>query len=96
MRLRTLQLAFVMLLLSSLGAAETTTARDADRILRTTYIGVLLHQQSLAQPQESALSRTLDRLADATPSAAPAPRAHLLATPAERTTHVHAVTGSGL
>jgi hypothetical protein len=96
MRLRTLQLAFVMLLLSSLGAAEATTARDAGRILRTTYIGVLLHQQSLAHPQESALSRTLDRLADATPSAAPAPRAPFLATPAERTTHVHAVTGSGL
>jgi hypothetical protein len=96
MRLRSLQLAFVMLLLSGLGAAESTTARDAGRVLRTTYIGVLLHQQSLAQPQASALSRTLDRLADATPSAPPAPRAQVFATPAERTTHVHAVTGSGL
>ena len=96
MRLRTLQLAFVMLLLSSLGAAESTTARDVDRVLRTTYIGVLLHQQSLAQPQESALSRTLDKAADAVPAVAPAVAPVFLATPADRTTHVHAVTGSGL
>lgn len=91
MRIRAAQLACLLLLLSSVGAAEAS-ARRADYSLGGHYITELLQQAGVAQI-ESPLSRQLDaQEAPATYVAHSVRSAWTMRPPAAHCIQVHAVT----
>ena len=96
MSLRAVHLACVLLLLSSVGAAEASASRE-HLGLRVGYIAVLLQQGVDGHRQAIALGRSVDT-ASAAPLHAGSPiRAPwTLRPPAAHSLQVHAVTGSGL
>ena len=97
MRTRAAQLACLLLLLTSVSAAEST-ARRAEFSLGGHYIGMLLLQSAAVAPPESPLSRQLDEEeAAALPAAPLAARTSSPSRPAAaHCVRVHSVTGSGL
>jgi hypothetical protein len=96
-RFRTAQLACLLLLLTSIGAAERPM-RGADSALSNRYISVLLlHRTSVARA-ETPLTHSLDQATPAAPSAAPFLNRSVwtMRPPSAHSVRVHAVTGSSL
>jgi hypothetical protein len=98
MHRRALHIASFLLLLSTLGMAESATTRGGDHSLGAHYISVLL-----AQHEAAALALTTDRTSDnLVATALPATSIAQVNTPwtmrpaAAHTAKLHAVTGSSL
>lgn len=97
MRLRTAHLACVLLLLSSLGAAEGTTLRSRELGLGSHYISLLLREHTVRVSAETPLS-----LADGEDAAITVPSADralsrivwAMRPPSAHAVALHAVTGS--
>ena len=98
MRVRAVHFACVMVLLSTLGAAEAYASPGADYGARAQRIGILL-QQGVAALAQKPLARTRDAWSEQAQD-----RVHARSTPidlpmrppAEHSVRLHAVTGSGL
>ena len=96
MRNRVAQLACLLLLLTSVSAADASTRRH-EFSLGSHYIGMLM-QNAVAAHIDSPLSRQFDSEEDAAPLAAPAPLPTVfdMRPPAAHSALVHAVTGFGI
>jgi hypothetical protein len=96
MRLRAVQLACLVLLLSSLSAAKGTTLRSGEFSLNGHYISTLLAQDHTAAADEATLRAHLDDTHTAAIPAAAKAHAQIvwsMRPPALQTAAVHALTG---
>jgi hypothetical protein len=91
MRLRTAQLACLLLLLTSMGAAERSS-RAADFSIGGHYISSLLRQNATADPIETQLSRRIDEPAPHIPLSPFANAAWTMRPPSAHSVRVQAVT----
>lgn len=91
MRLRTAQLACLLLLLTSMGAAERS-ARDVSFSIGGHYIAQLLLQNAPADPLETPLSRSLEAPAIIAPATTVATIAWTMRPPSAHSVRVQAVT----
>jgi hypothetical protein len=99
MRLRAVQLACMVLLLSSLSAAKGTTLRSGEFGLGGHYISTLLARDHAAAADDANLRARFDDHANAEIAAAAATESSIVWTmrpPAAHSANMHAVTGSGL
>jgi hypothetical protein len=97
MRNRVAQLACLLLLLTSVSAADASTRRR-EFSLGSHYISVLM-QNAAAVHIDSPILRQFDSDENAAASlttSAPRPSAFAMRPPAAHSVHVHAVTGSGI
>jgi hypothetical protein len=96
MRNRVAQLACLLLLLTSVGAADASTRRH-EFSFGSHYIGMLM-QNAAAVHIDSPLLRQFDSEEEAAPLASPAPlpTSFAMRPPVAQSAHVHAVTGSGI
>jgi hypothetical protein len=91
MRLRTAQLACLLLLLASMGATERS-ARGADFSIGGHYISSLLRQNAAADPIETQLSRRIDEPASQAPLSTLETIAWTMRPPSAHSVRVQAVT----